>query len=190
MKVLIGAVMISLMMLSGCTKVETLLPVIEEQPTSDFCEALKSNNAWLDGAVAAESRWGMPIYVSLAELNLKIGTESSRYVAPVEGDWEQYRIATEAWDADPSDVESALDFIGWHGRLAVERNQLRMEQAGQLYLASRLGHGGLLRLQEISDAVLIRQSEQVDQLAAQYRDQLKFCPRIRERAGSFFRWPW
>lgn len=190
MKALITAVMASLVLLTGCSKVETLLPVIEEQPSSDFCEALKSNNAWLDGAVAAESRWGIPIYVSLAELNLKIGTESSRYIDPIAGDWEQYRISTEAWDASPADVDSALDFIGWHGRLAVERNQLRMEQAGQLYLASRLGHGGFLRYQQQSDLVLSRQSEQVDLRAAEYRDQLKFCPRIRERAGSFFRWPW
>jgi len=190
--VVVGTAAVCLV-LSGCSGLNAGLPVMNNHDSgseAELCRLLKSNSSWLDGAVAAESEWGLPLYISLAELNLTIGTETSRYIEPQDGDWEQYRITTERWDANVADVGTALDYLGWHARLAMERNQLTMEQAGQLYIASRLGHGGYLRNQVAPDLLLARQADQVEQRALQYRAQLRDCPRIRERAGSFFRWPW
>lgn len=184
------------MLAAGCSAMNDVVPdsvtgaFDREGVGVPFCEALYDHNDWLDGAVAAESRWGIPIYVSLAELNMSLGTEASQYIDPSDADWQSYRIETENWQAQKGDIVAALDFLGWHGQLAVERNQLTLEQAGQLYLSSRLGHGGYHRFQYQPDLLLQRQSEQVQQRAITYREQLSQCPRIRERAGSFFRWPW
>lgn len=182
--------------LAGCSGFNNMVPesvsgaFVREGEDTPFCAGLYRHNAWLDGAVAAENRWGVPIYISLAQLNVPLGTESSRYIEPTDADWQAYRIATENWQADKGDIATALDFLGWHGQLAVERNQISLEQADKLYLSAVLGHGGYHRLQYQPNLVIERQAERVRQRAARYRQDLGQCPRIRERAGSFFRWPW
>lgn len=183
--------------LSGCGSVTSIVTDVRSERFIDrdaeevsLCKALHEHHTWLDGAVAAERRWGVPIWVSLAELNMPLGTEASQYIAPLDSDWQTYRIETERWQADKGDVGAALDFLGWHAQLAVERNKLALDQAGQLYLAARLGHGGYHRLQYQPDLLLTRQAEQVQQTALSYREQLKQCAGIRKRADSFLRWPW
>lgn len=177
-------------MLQGCSTAKPVLPDFLITPDNPFCRALYQHNDWLDAAVDTENRWGVPIHISLAELNMPIGTDAAEYIRPVNGDWEEYRLASENWSGSVSEIETALDFIGWHAETATDRNVLTMDQAGQLYIASRIGHGGYYRLEYYPNLLLERQGEAVDKLARQYRADLKYCPNIRERAGSFFRWPW
>lgn len=181
--------LLGILVLQGCAEITQVVPERFVTPNNPFCRALYQHNDWLDAAVTTESRWGLPLHIALAELNVPIGTEASEYIHPVSSDWEEYRLAAENWTGDSSDIETALDFLGWHAQMASQRNELAMDQAGQLYIAARIGHGGLYRIEYNPDPILIRQAEQVDMRAQQYRDDLKYCPRIRERAGSFFRLP-
>ncbi|UTW02725.1 hypothetical protein KDX31_15430 [Amphritea atlantica] len=182
--------LLSAMVLQGCSDIAQVVPERFVKPDNQFCLGLYENNDWLDAAVATESRWGLPLHIALAELNMPVGTEASAYIVPVNSDWEEYRVASENWAGAVSDITTAVDFLGWHAQMASQRNDLNMNQAGKLYIASRIGHGGLHRLEYRPDPQLIRQADAVDQRAQQYRQDLKNCPRIRERADSFFRWPW
>lgn len=177
------------LLLQGCTEITQVVPERFVTPDNPFCRALYQHNDWLDAAVTTESRWGLPLHIALAELNVPIGTEASEYINPASSDWEEYRLATENWKGGFSEIETALDFLGWHAQMASQRNSLSMEQAGKLYIAARIGHGGLYRMEYNPDLPLVRQAEKVDRRANQYRNDLKYCPRIRERAGSFFRLP-
>ncbi len=176
----------ALLVLSGCIA----LTVQAGQPAEQLCQALKQHDAWLDAAVATERRWGLPLHVSLAELNLIIGTEASAYIQPRDNDWEQYRLATEHWEAELNQIATALDFLGWHAQLAVQRNQLTLNDAGALYLAYQLGHGGYQRYLGAPDPRLTQDAQQVEQRAVQFQRALQSCSDIRQRAGRFFRWPW
>lgn len=177
------------LLLQGCTEITQVIPERFVTPDNPFCRALYQHHDWLDAAVITESHWGLPLHIALAELNLSIGTEATEYINPTSSDWEEYRLATENWAGQFSDIETSLDFLGWHAQTARHRNNLTMDQAGQLYIASRIGHGGLYRKEYKSDLLLLRQAEKIDIRALQYREDLKACPRIRERAGSFFRLP-
>ena len=188
-----GIALLLVLFLQGCSEVKPVLPELPAflvTPENPFCRALYQNNDWLDAAVDTENRWGLPLHIALAELNMPVGTEAAEYIRPQPSDWEEYRLATENWSASVDSIETAIDFLGWHAQMATDRNDLTMGQAGQLYIASRIGHGGYYRLEYYPDLLLERQGEQVDILAVQYRNDLKHCPGVRERAGSFFRWPW
>ncbi|MBN1005304.1 hypothetical protein [Amphritea pacifica] len=182
--------LLSAFVLQGCSQMAQVVPERFVKPENPFCLGLYENNDWLDAAVSTESRWGLPLHIALAELNMPVGTEASEYIAPVSFDWEEYRLASENWSGTVADITTALDFLGWHAQMASRRNDLNMNQAGKLYIASRIGHGGLYRIEYHPDPVLQAQAEAVDRRAEQYRQDLKSCPRIRERADSFFRWPW
>lgn len=181
--------LLAALFLQGCTQITQVVPERFITPDNPFCRGLYQHNDWLDAVVTTESRWGLPLHIALAELNMPIGTEASEYINPGSSDWEEYRLATENWDGRYSDIETALDFLGWHAQMASTRNNLTMNQAGKLYIASRIGHGGLHRMDDSLDLLLVRQAEKVEARAQQYRSDLKSCPRIRERAGSFFRLP-
>ncbi|MDO6564009.1 hypothetical protein Q4488_11510 [Amphritea sp. 1_MG-2023] len=174
----------------GCSQMAEVVPERFVKPDNLFCRGLYQNNDWLDAAAATEQRWGLPLHIALAELNMTVGTEASEYIRPTHADWEEYRLASENWSAAVDDISTALDYLGWHAQMASRRIDLTMNEAGKLYMASRIGHGGLYRMEYRADSLLQRQAEQVDHRAQQYREDLKSCPRIRERADSFFRWPW
>nr|WP_320136823.1 hypothetical protein [uncultured Amphritea sp.] len=182
--------LLSALLLQGCSQISDVVPERFAKPDNPFCRGLYQNNDWLDAAVATESRWGLPLHIALAELNMPVGTAASEYIHPPYADWEEYRLASENWSGSVAEIDTALDYLGWHAQMASQRNDLAMNEAGKLYIASRIGHGGLRRLEYHPDPVLIHQAEQVEQRAEQYREDLKSCPRIRERADSFFRWPW
>ncbi len=178
-------------LLQGCSGISKVVPERFVKPDNHFCLGLYQNNEWLDAAVLTENRWGLPLHIALAELNMPVGTEAVEYINPVPLDWEEYRLASENWEGSVADIATALDFLGWHAQMASQRNDLNINEAGKLYIASRIGHGGLHRMEyHQPDPVLVRQAGKVEQRAQQYRDDLKSCPRIRERADSFFRWPW
>ncbi len=182
--------LLSILLLQGCSDIAQVVPERFVKPDNLFCRGLYQNNDWLDAAVATENHWGLPLHIALAELNMPVGTQASEYIKPSYTDWEEYRLASENWDASVADITTALDFLGWHAQMASQRNDLTMNQAGELYIASRIGHGGLRRLEYHPDQLLLEQADAVEQRATQYREDLKSCPRIRERADSFFRWPW
>lgn len=134
------------------------------KPQLVICEELDDTEEWIEPAIEVQQLYGTPIALTLVLLELPLSELDKPHVRPRAADWDEFRIRTERWGADPVVVEDAVHFLGWFTRETVRRNNVSWNNASEHYLALRLGHGEYHRLQANKYPQLAQQA-----LAIQYR---------------------
>ncbi len=162
----------------------------------DLCAILSDEPDWYESARKSERRWGTPIAIQMAfvrqesafrararpERRKLLGfiplprRSSARGFAQAQDPaWSDYQAATGRRFARRSDMEDALDFIGWYNDVSHRRLGLAKTNAFDLYLAYHEGHGGYSR-QSFRDKPALRNiASRVDQTSLRYQRQLNQC---------------
>lgn len=140
-----------------------------------ICEELDDTDDWVEPAMLAQKKYGTPLALSLALLELPLSELDKKHVRPRAADWDEYRIRSERWDASPNSPEDAIDFIGWFTQQTVKRNKIGWQNVKEHYLALRLGHGGLQRFDQALYADLALQAKGVELRAKRWSGELNSC---------------
>jgi len=177
---------------------------------SNLCAILDDYPRWYDHALASERRWGTPIAVQMAFVQQEsafraaVRPERERflwifpgrrpssargYAQAQDPAWQDYQQATGRRFAQRTDMDDALDFIGWYNDVSNQRLGLAKNDAYSLYLAYHEGHTGYQRGAWRSKPALRDIASRVDQRALTYQRQLNGC-RDRFRCRRWYQfWP-
>ncbi|MEE4297620.1 MAG: hypothetical protein V2J20_13505, partial [Wenzhouxiangella sp.] len=147
------------LMLSGCA-------ATPPRQQDNLCQIFDQHGDWYDYAHRSEKRWGTPIAVQMAfvqqESSFRARARPERrkilgfipgprpssakgYAQAQDPAWEDYQKATGRRFARRTDMEDALDFIGWYNDVSQRRLGLSKTDAFHLYLAYHDGHSGFQR---------------------------------------------
>ncbi|MGD8380182.1 MAG: hypothetical protein PVI56_11285 [Gammaproteobacteria bacterium] len=163
--------------------------------SDNICRVFDQYPDWYDYAHEAEQRWGTPAQILMAFIRRESGYQESvrpkrdwflfiplprdssayGYAQAQDPIWEEYLKATGSLFKSRTDIEDALDFIGWYTNRIHTRLGISKWDPYHLYIAYHEGIGGYRRGQWKSKAGVIRAARQVDWLARQYGAQLKQC---------------
>lgn len=162
----------------------------------NLCRIFEQHPRWYDYALSSERKWGTPIAVQMAFVQqesafqararpprtrilgvIPAGRPSSAYGYAQAQDpaWEDYRKATGSRMARRSNMEDALDFIGWYNDVSHRRLGLAKHDARNLYLAYHEGHTGYQRGNWRRNSSLQNVAVRVELRASSYGDQLRVC---------------
>ena len=177
-----------LAMLAGCVSAPP-------QQVANLCAVFDEYPAWYDHAKASEERWGTPVHVQMAFVHqesrfvgdakppmdwflfIPLGRASSAegYAQIQDPAWTDYTNATGGLFKSRSDMEDALDFIGWYNSISRSRLGISLWDPKNLYLAYHEGHGGYSRGSYRNNDKLLGIADKVDYRAREYGAQLKQC---------------
>lgn len=169
-----------------------------EPPRShdDLCTLLAQRPAWYEHARASEARWGTPVPVLMAFVRFESGfrdtarprreyllgvlpwrwqTTAYGYAQAKDGTWNDYLDANPGAFRKRSDMEDALDFIGWYNHLSARELGLAKDDARRLYLAYHQGRAGYRRGDWRDKEAIKRYAGRVAATAEQYAAQLRSC---------------
>lgn len=163
---------------------------------SNICKIYKYDDDWKDAARASEKRWGIPSYILMAfvhqESRFKHDAQPARpyflgfiplprsssaygYAQAQDPAWYDYQKATGRWSARRSDIDDALDFIGWYNYTSHKQLGLSKTDTYSLYLAYHEGRGGFKRKTYNKKPWLKKVASKVTKRAKIYRSQLRKC---------------
>ncbi len=176
----------------------------------DVCEVFEQYPDWYDYARASASRWGTPIHVQMAFVRhessyrsharpprrwflyiIPLGRPSSAkgYAQAQDPVWGEYERERGSWFRSRSDMEDALDFIGWYNYKTYRQLGIPRTDARRLYLAYHEGRGGYKRGSWKRKPGVQRTASRVASTASRYRSQLARCA-SRFRCDSWYQiWP-
>ncbi|MCP4588775.1 hypothetical protein [Pseudoalteromonas sp.] len=172
------------MMLRRVVKVLPLLALVmglsgcfgsEVRQQLNICEELDNYDEWIEATVSTQLKYGTPISLSLALLELPLSDLDKKHVRPRAADWDEYRIRSERWGASPHEAEDAVDFIGWFTQQSGTRNSISWDDVSAHYLALRLGHGDYQRFDKSKFPELNQQAQQVELRAQRWQRELTAC---------------
>lgn len=161
----------------------------------DICAIFAQRPEWRDAAFASAHKWGAPVAVQMAivwressfrsnvrppktyTLGVPTGHISSAYgfAQAIDGTWDWYRDDTGNDDADRTDFEDAIDFVGWYMRKSLGSNGIDMHDAYNQYLAYHEGHAGHRRGSYNAKTWLLAVADRVADQALLYDVQLPSC---------------
>jgi hypothetical protein len=161
----------------------------------NICAVFEQHPKWYDYAKASEARWGTPAHVLIAFVKqesafvqnakpprewflfIPLGRRSSAkgYAQIQDPAWKDYTNETGSLFKGRTDMEDALDFIGWYNHKSGKRLGISKWDAKHLYLAYHEGHGDYRRGTYRKKPKLIRIAERVDWQAREYGAQLRSC---------------
>ncbi|WP_188861684.1 transglycosylase SLT domain-containing protein [Marinobacterium nitratireducens] len=170
-------------LLSGCS----MLPFggTAEPPPPPTCELVADHGGLRLALQDARANWGLPPELGLALLEPPLGRDKRRHVLPYGNAWDEYRIATGNWSAETSDLDDAVDFLGWNAARNRELLKLDWSQTQAFYLAYRLGPGAYN--QGVYRGIwLEKEAERVAAQAEIYTRELQQCPDLVQPN----RWEW
>lgn len=157
----------------------------EAEPSTDACELFEQNDELRLAIQDARANWGLPPELALALLEPPPGREKRRHVLPYGNAWDEYRIATGNWSAEPSDLGDSVDFLGWNADRNRKLLDLKWSQTEAFYLAYRIGPGAYN--QGIHKGIwLEKEANRVAERAAEYTAELSRCPELVQPN----RWEW
>ncbi|WP_178862247.1 transglycosylase SLT domain-containing protein [Thiomicrorhabdus cannonii] len=163
---------------------------------NNICAIYDFDDDWQDAARASEKRWGVPSYILMAfvhqESRFKHDAQPERpyflgliplprdssaygYAQAQDPAWKDYQKASGNWGASRSDVEDALDFIGWYNYESSRQLGISRKDTYNLYLAYHEGRGGYSRRTYNQKPWLKRVAQKVANQANVYRTQLQNC---------------
>ena len=151
-----------------------------------ICEQLDDNDEWLSPLLQAENKYFTPLSVQLSLLEFPESGRDGKYVYARSGDWDEFRMRTERWDASPARIDDAVSYVAWFSQQSRERNQIDRDAAGEHFLSMRLGHGAYHRLERGSLPSLERTAEQVADRAKRWDSELVNC-RKQWKSQSWFK---
>lgn len=161
----------------------------------DLCEVFRQRPEWYDAARQSQETWNVPIHVQMAFVRQESGyrshvkppfewflfvplgrPSSAQGFAQIQDPaWSDYRDERGSWFRSRSDIDDALDFVGWYNDKSHQLLGISKRDAKNLYLAYHEGHAGYRRGGWRSKPQLIRIAEGVGRTAAEYDSQLHRC---------------
>ena len=183
--------MLLLLLLSACSSTTTNRPDNPE----NICDIFRQNEDWYDAAKEMQSRWKVPLTVSMAMmyqessfrhdakppmdyfLFIPLGRRSSAYgYAQVKDEtWDDYKAQTGNSWADRDDFADAIDFMGWYSYKTSRVNKIAPSDAYNQYLNYHEGWGGFRRGTQNEKRWLLKTSRVVEARAKRYAVQFKQC---------------
>ncbi|MAT65822.1 MAG: hypothetical protein CMN57_09260 [Gammaproteobacteria bacterium] len=161
----------------------------------DLCAVFDQHPDWYDYAKQSEEKWGVPAHILMAFVRhessyrhnakppfewflfIPLGRPSSAegYAQIQDPAWKDYRQETGGLFKSRSDMEDALDFVGWYNHKSSRLLGISKWDPKNLYLAYHEGHGGYRRGTWRGKRWLLRVAERVDHTAREYGAQLRRC---------------
>ena len=175
----------------------------------DLCAIFDQHPEWYDAAKESQDRWGTPPHILMAFVKqesafrddarpprdwflfIPLWRKSSAkgYAQAQDEAWEQYKDEVGGFMKSRSDMEDALDFIGWYNQKSSRQLGISKWDPKRLYLAYHEGHGGYARGSYRSKPDLLRTADRVDRQAKEYGAQLRRCEK-RFRCRHWYQiWP-
>ena len=161
----------------------------------NLCAVYEQNPDWYDYGKASENKWGVPAHILMAFVRhessyrhnakpaydwflfIPLGRPSSAegYAQIQDPAWQDYKKETGGLFKSRSDMEDALDFIGWYNNKSNKLLGISKWDPKQLYLAYHEGHTGYKRGTYRNKPDLIGIADRVDFTAREYGAQLRQC---------------
>lgn len=173
---------------------------------NNICEIFREHTAWYDYARASQDKWGTPIATQLAFVYYESSfrsharpprkrlwglipwtrpTTAFGYAQALDPAWQEYLAANDGdWLTVRSDMEHALDFVGWYNRLSHRQLGIPFTAPRELYLAYHEGRGGYARRSFDQKPELKALASRVRNRAFRYHNQLQSCE------AEFQCWRW
>ncbi len=175
----------------------------------DVCTVFDQYPNWYDYARAAEAEWGTPISILMAFVRhessfrshvrpprewwwfIPLGRPSSAmgYAQAQDPVWGEYEAERGSLFRSRSDMEDALDFIGWYNDGTRRQLGIPLHDAYRLYLAYHEGRGGYRRGTWRDKPGVQNTATKVTRTAERYAAQISGC-QSRFRCDSWYQiWP-
>ncbi len=196
---------VSIALISGLISCATVPPRGQE----NICEIFRQYPSWYDYSHQSEKKWGTPKHIQMAFIRqessfvanarppfkwflfipLGRGSSAEGYAQAQDAVWKEYEAERGSLFRGRSDIEDALDFIGWYNNNSHQRLGLGKQNARELYLAYHEGHTGYRRKSFQRKPWLLKVSERVERKAQAYKSQLAGCE-AEFRCRKFWQfWP-
>ena len=176
---------------------------------SNICSIFRQFPDWYDYARASESRWGTPVHIQMAFVRhessyrsdarpprkwfliIPLGRPSSAkgYAQAQDPVWGEYEKERGSLFRSRSDMEDALDFIGWYNHKTWRALKIPRNDAHRLYLAYHEGRGGYRRGSWKKKPGVQRTANKVTATARRYKSQLAQCQKEFQCDSWYQVWP-
>ena len=174
---------------------------------SNLCTVFDQHPEWYDAAIRSEETWGTPPYILMAFVKqessyihnarpprnwflfipLARASSARGYAQAKDEAWADYQDENGGLFKSRSDIEDALDFIGWYNHKSAVGLGISKWDPLQLYLAYHEGRTGYARGSYKNQPDVVQIAERVDRQAREYAAQLQECEeRFRCRRRLFF----
>jgi len=172
----------------------------------NLCEIFREHTVWYDYASESEQRWGTPIATQMAFVYYESSfrsharpprtllwgfipwtrpTTAYGYAQALDPAWQEYLQANgEDWFTVRTDMEYAVDFVGWYNYLSHQQLGIAFTAPRNLYLAYHEGRGGYARGSYQQKPDVTDLASRVQTRAFRYDNQLKTC----EQEFQCWRW--
>ena len=181
----------SLVILGGCSSTPP-----PKKTYDNICSIFQHDPDWREAAQKSQKRWGTPPYVLMAmvhqESRFKPDAQPDRpyalgfipllrsssaygYSQAQDGTWNDYKKATNRWSPSRSDIEDALDFMGWYNYQSHKRLKISRKDSYKLYLAYHEGQGGYSRRTYLKKPWLLKVAKKVSKRSRLYKKQYQRC---------------
>lgn len=172
----------------------------------NLCEIFREHPAWYDYARNSQERWGTPIATQMAfvyyESSFRSHAQPPRtklwgfipwarpttaygYAQALDPAWREYLEANNGkWYVVRTDMEYALDFVGWYNHLTRKQAGVGFYNPRHLYLAYHEGRGGYQRGSHKQKPNVTALAQRVQNRAFRYDNQLQNC----EQEFQCWRW--
>ena len=175
----------------------------------DVCAVFEQEPEWYDSARRSADEWGTPIHILMAFVRhessyqshakppfewflfIPLGRPSSAkgYAQAQDPVWGEYQEERGRLFRSRSNMEDALDFIGWYNHKTWQQLGIPRTDAYRLYLAYHEGRGGYKRGTWKSKPGVQRTAKRVTETASTYQSQLARCE-SSFRCDSWYQvWP-
>ena len=161
----------------------------------NLCAIFDQYPEWYDAAKASEDKWGTPPHILMAFVKLEsayrhdakpprdwflfipLGRKSSAegYAQAKDEAGEEYEDEVAGFLTSRSDMEDALDFIGWYNYKSNKTLGISKWDPKRMYLAYHEGRGGYARGSYKRKPDVVRYANRVDWQAREYGAQLRQC---------------
>ncbi len=161
----------------------------------NLCEIFDQYPEWYDAARDSQDKWGTPPHILMAFVKqesafrhdakpprdwflfIPLGRKSSAegYAQAKDEAWEEYEDEVGGFFTSRSDMEDALDFIGWYNYKSNKYLGISKWDPKRMYLAYHEGRGGYARGSYKSKPEVVRYADRVDWQAKEYGTQLRQC---------------
>lgn len=162
---------------------------------NDLCAVFDQHPEWYDYARESEDAWGTPVQILMAFVRhessyrsdakppfewflfIPLGRPSSAegYAQIQDPAWQDYKRERGGWFRGRSDMEDALDFVGWYNNKSHKLFGISKWDPRRLYLAYHEGHAGYRRGSYRGKPQLLHVADRVDRTAREYGAQLRRC---------------
>jgi hypothetical protein len=165
------------------------------QSQDNLCAIFDEYPQWYDAAKESEENWGTPPHILMSFVKhesafvndakpprdwflfipLPRGSSAEGYAQAQDAAWDEYQDENGGLFKSRSDMEDALDFIGWYNHLSSEALGISKWDPKQMYLAYHEGRGGYARGSYNAKPEVVQLADRVDWQAREYGAQLLQC---------------